>query len=262
MLVARHPRNRDERLGRDLSVGDLEDDEEIMRPRWIRPLLADSAAWICTQYLNEIGQSLARGISSNRDLKFTRNRVRQVLLPLLEKEFNPSMAAGLGELAEIARGEEDYWQNEVAGLDGNGHPLERTGVGAAGQQDLVQIAGGPFNPERSSPGLPSCEPKSRCRLVMNVTVDLLWLLSEPVAVQRRVSRRLENWRAFPWNSNTWKRSCICAAEDGALASSCRCPWDGPCFGNLLQSSSSLPTCVLRNACRPILNIRWLSLVGP
>ncbi len=138
---------------------DLEDDEEIIG-QVIRPLLAVRHLEL-TQYLNEIGQAW-REDSSNRDPKFTRNRVRQVLLPLLEQEFNPSMAAGLSELAEIARGEEDYWQNEVAGWMGTAIHWSEPEWARSGQQGLVQLQ--PFNPEL----------QARLRepgpLVMNVTV--------------------------------------------------------------------------------------------
>src|ERR1700675_237108 len=41
--------------------------------------------------------------------------MRKLVLPLLEREFNPAVAESLAELAEIARGEEDYWENEISG---------------------------------------------------------------------------------------------------------------------------------------------------
>ncbi len=66
------------------------------------------------QYLKDIGQSW-REDSTNTDEHFTRNRVRKLVVPLLEQEFNPAVAENLAELAEIARGEEDYWENEVSG---------------------------------------------------------------------------------------------------------------------------------------------------
>jgi tRNA(Ile)-lysidine synthetase-like protein len=71
------------------------------------------------QYLKDIGQSW-REDSSNADDAYTRNRVRRLLVPLLEKEFNPAVAENLAELAEIARDEEDFWENEVAGWMGTG----------------------------------------------------------------------------------------------------------------------------------------------
>jgi tRNA(Ile)-lysidine synthase len=184
---------------------DLEDDEEIIG-QVIRPLLAVRHLEL-TQYLNEIGQAW-REDSSNRDLKFTRNRVRQVLLPLLEQEFNPSMAAGLSELAEIARGEEDYWQNEVAGWMGTAIHWSEPEWARSGQQGLVQLQ--PLNPEL----------QARLRepgpLVMNVTVDLLWLLSEPVAVQRRALKAIGELAGFPLEFKHVEDILHFAAEDDAF----------------------------------------------
>jgi tRNA(Ile)-lysidine synthase len=48
---------------------------------------------------------------SNRDVRFTRNRVRHVLLPLLEREFSPGIVGVLGREAAIAREDEAYLQS-------------------------------------------------------------------------------------------------------------------------------------------------------
>src|SRR5438067_11172691 len=81
--------------------------------RIVRPLL-----WIrrreIEEYPRAIGQSW-REDSSNRDVRHTRNRVRHELLPLLET-FNPEIARLLAETAEIARGEEDFWNSRMAYL--------------------------------------------------------------------------------------------------------------------------------------------------
>ena len=78
----------------------------------VRPLLGIRRREL-EQYLRDIGQ-VWREDSSNADITLTRNRVRKLLMPLLEREFNPAVAENLAELAEIARGEEDYWENEIA----------------------------------------------------------------------------------------------------------------------------------------------------
>ena len=81
--------------------------------RIMRPLL-----WVrrreIEEYLRAIGQQW-REDSSNRDVRHTRNRVRHELLPLLET-FNPEIARLLAETAEIARGEEDFWNSRMAYL--------------------------------------------------------------------------------------------------------------------------------------------------
>ncbi len=45
---------------------------------------------------------------SNADLRFTRNKIRHVLLPFLEQEFSPQIRRHLASLAETVREEEDW----------------------------------------------------------------------------------------------------------------------------------------------------------
>jgi tRNA(Ile)-lysidine synthase len=73
----------------------------------IRPLLSVSRQEL-EAYLASIGQTW-REDESNLDPRFLRNRVRHDLLPLLEREFNPNIRAALSDLAEISRGEEEFW---------------------------------------------------------------------------------------------------------------------------------------------------------
>jgi tRNA(Ile)-lysidine synthase len=131
------------------------------------------------QYLGDIGQSW-REDTTNRDLKFTRNRVRQLVLPLLEREFNPAIAKRLAEFAEIARAEEDFWENETAGWMGTG--IHWVDPEPASPQ-LVQLvpAGASPRPE------PDTAPAR-----MNALVDLAWLLSEHLGVQRRIVKALSD----------------------------------------------------------------------
>ncbi len=94
----------------------IEDDDGEVCGEIIRPLLGIRRSEL-EQYLRNIGQCW-REDETNADDKFMRNRLRKMVLPLLEREFNPSVSENLAELAEIARGEEDYWENEVAGWHG------------------------------------------------------------------------------------------------------------------------------------------------
>jgi len=77
----------------------------------VRPLLELQRSEL-EEYLHALGQEW-REDSTNRDVKHTRNRVRHVLLPLLEREFNPAIRQVLAETAEIARAEESYWRDTV-----------------------------------------------------------------------------------------------------------------------------------------------------
>jgi len=80
----------------------------------IRPLLGASRPEI-EAYLRSVQQPW-RTDSSNQDLSHTRNRVRHRLLPLLEKDFNPSIRQTLAELAEVAQLEEEYWKGQLESL--------------------------------------------------------------------------------------------------------------------------------------------------
>jgi len=155
----------------------------------IRPLLTIRHHEL-EAYLGEIGQPW-REDSSNQNLHHTRNRVRHLLLPLLEREFNPAVTATLSELAEIARAEGDYWENEVSGWMGTAiHWSEPDWARChAPAGSLLQLQ--PHNPELQKRLL---EPGP---LAMNVSVDLLWLLSEPLAIQRRAIKAVGDTAGFP-----------------------------------------------------------------
>lgn len=66
----------------------------------VRPLL-DISRDDVVQYLEERGQTF-RTDASNADLRFTRNRIRHQLLPLLKTEFNPAVVQALQRLSQQA----------------------------------------------------------------------------------------------------------------------------------------------------------------
>ncbi|HET9741493.1 MAG TPA: tRNA lysidine(34) synthetase TilS [Terriglobales bacterium] len=80
--------------------------------RIVRPLLAVKRAEL-RDYLASLGQAW-REDASNADAAFTRNRLRARVLPLLREELNPGVDLSLARMAEIARSEEDYWNEQVA----------------------------------------------------------------------------------------------------------------------------------------------------
>jgi tRNA(Ile)-lysidine synthase len=86
---------------------------EFPEGRILRPLLGASRAEV-ENYLDSLGQGW-REDSSNRQLSFTRNRIRHELLPLLEG-WNPRLREHLAQMAELARDEETWWQAELARL--------------------------------------------------------------------------------------------------------------------------------------------------
>ena len=77
----------------------------------IRPLLSTSRAEV-EAYLRALGQPW-REDHTNRDTAFTRNRIRHELLPQLE-QWNPQIRDHLAQMAELAREEESWWQQELA----------------------------------------------------------------------------------------------------------------------------------------------------
>lgn len=87
---------------------------KLDRGEIIRPMLAVSRADVIA-YLKALGQTW-REDSSNADMKHTRNRVRHELLPLLERDYNPSLRQLLQEVAEASRDEETFWAELIADL--------------------------------------------------------------------------------------------------------------------------------------------------
>jgi tRNA(Ile)-lysidine synthase len=79
----------------------------------VRPLLAATHSEI-ESYLRALRQDW-REDSSNRNLCFTRNRIRHELLPLLEG-WNPRLREHMAQMAALARDEEAWWQAELARL--------------------------------------------------------------------------------------------------------------------------------------------------
>jgi tRNA(Ile)-lysidine synthase len=184
---------------------DDESDGEI-----IRPLLKVRRREL-EQYLADLKQPW-REDSTNADTRFTRNRVRKLVLPLLEREFNPAVAESFAELAEIARDEEDYWENEVSGWLGTvvqwSQPewlRDLPGFGAP--QSLVQIG-----------SEPDAELLARIdetgTLPMNASVSRPWLLTEPKAVQRRVVKAIGEQAGIRLEFKHVEEILRFAAEDG------------------------------------------------
>ena len=192
----------------------LENDNGELSGEVIRPLLTTRRHEL-EHYLNDLGQPW-REDSTNSDHAFTRNRVRRLLVPLLEKEFNPAVAENLAELAEIARGEEEYWDNEVAGWMGTAvHWVEPDWAQLASQKTLVQIS------LSGSQLFPSGDADLQSRidgapwLVANASVSRPWFLSEPIAVQRRVVKAVGEHAGIPLEFKHVEEIVRFAAEEAS-----------------------------------------------
>jgi len=82
--------------------------------RIVRPLLEVPREQI-RAYLSNLNQCW-REDQSNADLGFTRNRVRARVLPMVREDLNPAADIALAHAAEIARAEEEYWDDQIACL--------------------------------------------------------------------------------------------------------------------------------------------------
>jgi tRNA(Ile)-lysidine synthase len=196
-LGAIHPRIPVEDLAHEIS-GEI-----------VRPLLGLRRREL-ERYLKELRQPW-REDSTNPDAGFTRNRMRQRVLPLLEQEFNPSVAENMAELAEIARGEQDYWDNEISGW-----------LGTTVQWSEPEWARGHASAGADSPLVQITQPKSDVHrrleepgpLVMNATVSRPWFLTEPVAVQRRLVKAIGDHAGVPLEFKHVEQILRFAAEEG------------------------------------------------
>ncbi|MBW4508453.1 MAG: tRNA lysidine(34) synthetase TilS [Scytonematopsis contorta HA4267-MV1] len=54
--------------------------------------------------------------STNQDLKYARNRIRQELLPYLQENFNPKVESALAQTAELLQAEVDYLEEAATRL--------------------------------------------------------------------------------------------------------------------------------------------------
>jgi tRNA(Ile)-lysidine synthase len=117
----------------------------------VRPLLEIDRPEI-ERYLE--GRGIAwRNDSTNATPAFARNRIRHELLPQLIRDWNPALPETLAHTADWARGEETYWEAELA---------------------------------RLSPTHCSFEPPA-------VLIDVVRLAALPVAVTRRLVRHAIEW---------------------------------------------------------------------
>jgi tRNA(Ile)-lysidine synthase len=215
----------------------VENDDGEVSGEIVRPLLTTRRREL-EQYLKDIGQPW-REDSTNADHAFTRNRLRKLVVPLLEKEFNPAVAESLAELAEIARGEEEYWESEVAGWMGTAvHWSEPEWArGRANASEFVQIGGlrdgfglkiptsransalemGQTEAGHSDSGDTDLQSKIDLArwLVANASVSRPWFLSETTAVQRRVVKAIGEQAGIPLEFKHVEEILRFAAEGGS-----------------------------------------------
>ncbi len=152
----------------------------------VRPMLGVRRREL-QRYLAGLAQAW-REDSTNADVKYTRNRVRHILMPLLEREFNPAIAERFSEFGEIAREDEKAWRKESNKLIG---PMMRLSTPEWAHGVYMGFA-----PPVSPAVVPDAKVLEKVKepgpWLMNVALDLEKLLAQPVSVQRRILQFFEN----------------------------------------------------------------------
>ncbi len=80
--------------------------------KYIRPLIETKREEI-EEYLKQ-NHIVARYDESNADNTYTRNKIRNVVVPYIKKDFNPNIIEGLQRLSQIAKEQEEYLRKQTA----------------------------------------------------------------------------------------------------------------------------------------------------
>jgi tRNA(Ile)-lysidine synthase len=161
---------------------DVMDAGEQVRGAIIRPMLGVRRCDV-EEHLRQRRQTWHED-SSNTDLRFTRNRLRHELMPLLQAKFNAGVVDALGTLSEIAQAEELFWRKEIAALLRS--LCKFSPPESAAQYNLALASRVRSLP---TPGSAWLE-RQPGPLPMNITIDAGKLSAQPLAVQRRLIMHL------------------------------------------------------------------------
>ena len=82
---------------------------------------------------------------SNNENIYTRNKIRNVLIPLLEKEFNPNIITSLNRMSQIAKEENEYIQKQVEEAYKEIVIKENLGNKQFGQEEQIELDLKKFN---------------------------------------------------------------------------------------------------------------------
>lgn len=171
----------------------------------IRPMLGARRKEV-EAYLRALGQEW-REDASNRDVTHTRNKVRHELLPLLEREYNPNIYQQLADTAEVARAEEEFWEQyleaeypvpstqyaedaDPSTPSGGMTSVLRRQEAGRGRQESAQY---PVPSTKKSPRRgPSARAEALARDDNSIDVaqiDVAQMVQQPLAVRRRIVRK-------------------------------------------------------------------------
>ncbi len=87
---------------------------EVKRTHYIRPLIECLRKEIEEYCLQENLQP--KYDKTNTENTYTRNKIRNILLPLLEEEFNPNIISSFNRMAQIVKEENEYIQKQVENI--------------------------------------------------------------------------------------------------------------------------------------------------
>ena len=85
--------------------------EKVRDYKYIRPLIEISRKEI-EEYCKE-NKLEPKYDKSNKENIYTRNKIRNILIPLLEKEFNPNIVKSISKLSELAKLYNEYFNNII-----------------------------------------------------------------------------------------------------------------------------------------------------
>ena len=98
-------------LLRGSSISGLKGIEPIRNNKYIRPLIECNRMEI-EQYC-ENNNLNPRHDESNDEVVYTRNKIRNIVIPYIKKEFNPNIINTLNRLSAVATEENEYLENET-----------------------------------------------------------------------------------------------------------------------------------------------------
>ena len=84
---------------------------EAKRKKYIRPLI-EIERYEIEKYCIE-NKINPRHVESNDDNTYTRNKIRNIVIPYIKNEFNPNIIKTLNRLSEIIKEEDEYVQSET-----------------------------------------------------------------------------------------------------------------------------------------------------
>lgn len=93
-------------ITRGTSVSGLKGIDKVRDGKYIRPIIECSRAEI-EDYCKEKNLNPRYDKSNNENI-YTRNKIRNLLIPFLQKEFNPNIVEGINRLSQIATEEEQF----------------------------------------------------------------------------------------------------------------------------------------------------------